>query len=137
MRVNQLADIADVSVDTIRYYVRIGLLHPRKNPANGYREFSQKDQQRLRFIVSSRQLGFSIADIKLVINEAEKGNSPCPMVRELLAVRLEETEQRFNETAALRAKMTSAISQWQKKPDKAPTGDMICHLIEEFESTPE
>lgn len=137
MRVNQLAALAEVSEHSVRYYTRIGLLHPRKNAANGYREFNQNDLKRLNFIVYARQLGFSIADIKLIVSEAEKGKSPCPKVRELIAQRLGETEKRFNETAALRTRMTSAIKQWRSKPDKIPTGDMICHLIEEFEVTPE
>jgi len=137
VQVKSLADLTNISADTVRYYTRIGLLNPRKNKINGYREFSQRDYQRLRFILSARQLGFTIADIELIISEAESGNTPCPLVRELISQRLGETEERFNEMAALREKMSRAIVEWHQKPDKAPTGDMICHLIEEFEQQDE
>lgn len=134
MRVNHLAELARVSKDTVRYYTRIGLLHPRRNRANGYREYNQREYRRLCFVLSARQLGFSIRDIKIIIDEASQGNSPCPVVRDLISLRLSETEQLFRETADLRVRMKHAMDQWQSKPDRLPTGDMICHLIEEFES---
>ena len=58
--------------------------------------------------------------------------SSCPMTRQLMENRLDETEQRFQETVTLRNKMKAAVDSWRSKPDKMPTGKMICHLIEEF-----
>lgn len=133
MHVNKIAKSAMVSTDTIRYYTRIGLLKPRKCETNGYWEYGQKDLRRLNFILGARQLGFSLTDIKKVISEATKGNSPCPMVRDLISLRLKETEKLFREAEALRSRMQDAIEQWRLKPDLNPTGDMICHLIEEYE----
>ena len=133
MQVHNIAKSAMVSTNTIRYYTRIGLLNPQKCKSNGYLAYDQKDLRRLNFILNARQLGFSIGDIKQVIREAKKGNSPCPIVRELISSRLKETEKRFKEAEALRIRMQDAIDQWQSKPDLVPTGDMICQLIEEFE----
>ena len=133
MKVNQLAQNLGISGDTVRYYTRIGYVNPVKNQSNGYKEYSEKDQSRMRFILSARQLGFTVEDIGNIISEAEKGKTPCPLVRRLIDQRLHENEQRFNETVALRKRMEAAVTDWHHKPDKAPTGDMICHLIENFE----
>jgi hypothetical protein len=54
------------------------------------------------------------------------------MVRSLIEERLDEATRRFNDTAMLRDRMESAVENWSATPDKAPTGDMICYLIESF-----
>ena len=132
MKVKQVAQLLEVSPDTVRYYTRIGYLSPRRNRSNGYKEYRQKDIDRLRFIIGARLLGFAVDDVGQIIREASKGRTPCPMVRELIKSRLEETESQFQETLALRKRMKSAVSEWEKKPNRVPTGNMICHLIEDF-----
>ena len=132
MRVRELATSLDITPDTVRYYTRIGYLKPIKNPRNGYKEFCKKDWQRLRFILSARQIGFSVNDIGQILKEADMQKTPCPTTRKIMELRLRGTEQRFRETALLRTKIKTALKIWKDKPDQAPTGKMICHLIEEF-----
>ena len=132
MRVNQVAKELGITVDTVRYYTREGLLQPQTNRKNGYKEYTEKERRRLRFIVSARQLGFSVKDISQIIAMADTGKAACPLVRRLIEQRLQETEQRFQDIGLLRQRMLAASKEWSKKPDRAPTGTMICHLIEEF-----
>lgn len=132
MKVLELAKRLGVTAETVRFYTRIGVLNPIKNQTNGYREYSDKDYRRLRFVLSARQLGFSVEDIKEILAHSDKKKSPCPTVRRLIDQRLYEIDQRFRETLQLRERMQRAMSEWSQKPDKAPTGHMICHLIEEF-----
>ncbi|MCG8382429.1 MAG: MerR family transcriptional regulator [Gammaproteobacteria bacterium] len=132
MKVLELAKRLGVTAETVRFYTRIGVLNPIKNQTNGYREYSDKDYRRLRFVLSARQLGFSVEDIKEILAHSDKKKSPCPTVRRLIDQRLYEIDQRFRETLQLRERMQRAMSEWNQKPDKAPTGHMICHLIEEF-----
>jgi len=116
----------------VRFYTRNGLLTPTKNNINGYKSYDDKNQQRLAFIISARQLGFSVDDIRQILAEADQGHSACGLVRQLIEQKLSETEQQFQQTLALRNRLTLAINDWQEKPDKAPTSEMICHLIEGF-----
>ena len=132
MKVAELAKSLGTTADTVRYYTRLGLLKPAKS-VNGYKSYSNKEVPRLKFILSARNLGFSVADIKEIINESEDGKSACPLVRSLIKERLEETEKQFQAMLALRGKMSSALSQWEEMEDKAPTANMVCHLIENFE----
>jgi DNA-binding transcriptional MerR regulator len=137
MQVKQLAKMLGVSPDTVRYYTRIGLLNPKKAIENGYKIYSPNEQNRLRFILSARDLGFSVDVIKQIFHKADEGESPCPTVRRLIDNRLHETEQRFQDTLRLRARMHAAVDNWGDKPDKKPSGNVICHLIDEFTKTPE
>lgn len=130
MRVTELANALNTTADTVRYYTRIGLISPVKSPENGYKNYGKAVQQRLKFILSARQLGFSVEEIKDILTEADKSQSVCPLVRDIVEHRLAETEKQFQAALLLREKLRNAISDWQSKPDKAPTGHMICHLIE-------
>ena len=134
MKVSQLAKRLNVAPDTVRFYTRIGLILPKVNVQNGYKEYSNLDLQRLNFIFSARQLGFSVKDIEKILAEADSGRSSCPIVRDLVEKRLKETEEKFQQMVALRSRMRAAVKQWKEKPDMTPTSEMICHLIEEFSS---
>ncbi len=132
MKVREIAKVLGVSTDTVRYYVREGLITPIKDPDNGYRVFLRRDIDRFRFILAARQLGFSIGDIQEILTLSDAGDVPCPRVKELIQVRLEETEVRFQELLKLRTKMKKALLDWQDKPNESPSGHNICHLIEHF-----
>ena len=129
MRVSELAKAMVTTPDTVRYYTRIGLISPIKNPVNGYKTYGKSVQQRLGFILSARLLNFSVEEIKEILTESDKGHPACPLVREIVEHRLAETEKQFQAALLLREKLRNAISDWQTKPDKSPTGRMICHLI--------
>ncbi|MDN3401916.1 MerR family transcriptional regulator [Pseudoalteromonas sp. APC 3213] len=131
MYVKQLAKIMGVTQDTVRHYTRIKLLKPIRSQNNGYQVYTKDDQQRLKFIISARQLGFSIKDIQQIVAQSEQGNCPCPLTRQLITKRLEETERLFQETLKLRTRMQAAVKQWENSSDGAASAD-ICSLIETF-----
>ena len=129
LKVSQLADKHHVSADTIRHYVRIGLLSPAKNDS-GYHYFTLQDEKVLTFILSARDLGFSLDDIRLLLDDAEKGESPCPHARSLIEARLGQARQQLANLQALVKRMETATQAWQQLPDCEPCGEHICHLIE-------
>jgi DNA-binding transcriptional MerR regulator len=132
MRVSELAMRLNTTADTVRYYARIGLIEPRKNKINGYKEFSMMDLNRLKFILLARQLGFSVTDIEKILIEADKGQTPCPTAKKLIEERLIETEKQFQDVLQLRNRMKEAIKRWKNEPYRNPEGSSICHLIESF-----
>ena len=132
MKVSTLARTAGVTPDTVRHYVRIGLLEGRKDPVNGYRNFGRRELARLRFIRNATHLGFGLKEIGAIFADAEHGCAPCPRVRELLAARIEETRARVKELEALQRRMEEALESWQDLPDAVPDGESVCHLIERW-----
>src|SRR5437773_491103 len=64
LTIGQVADAADVNIQTIRYYERRGLFPtPRRTPA-GYRQYADDAVARLRFIKHAQELGFSLQEIQ-------------------------------------------------------------------------
>ncbi|MFM9269262.1 MerR family transcriptional regulator [Halomonas elongata] len=132
MKVIDLARRAGVTAETVRHYTREGLLAPERNPDNGYQRYDSTDLERLRFIQRSRTLGFSVAEIRQILEHADHGDSPCPLVRDLMAERLPEIRARIRELEALASRMEQALEAWSDMPDGTPDGHSLCRLIESF-----
>ncbi|MCK0716347.1 MerR family DNA-binding protein [Chromohalobacter sarecensis] len=130
MKVSDLARATDVTGETVRHYTREGLLHPQRDPDNGYQLYDADDLNRLRFIQRARTLGFSLREVREILEHADHGDSPCPMVRDLLAERLPEIQARIRELQALATRMEHALSSWRDMPDGTPDGHSLCRLIE-------
>jgi len=62
--IGTLAKRAGVSIDTVRYYEKSGLLSPESRLASGYRRYSDQQVSRLRFIRRAQELGFTLKDIR-------------------------------------------------------------------------
>jgi MerR family transcriptional regulator, copper efflux regulator len=77
MRIGELSSRAGVNVQTIRFYEREKLLRKPVRTASGYRTFEEGDLERVRFIKDSQQLGFSLKEIRelLEIHESAKSFS--------------------------------------------------------------
>lgn len=133
MKVKDIAKAAGVNPDTVRFYTRENLLKPTRNPDNNYQQFNAEDLRRLRFARKARQLGFSLPEIRQILEQADGHNSPCPMVRDVFQQRLAEVEREIRELQELRQRMTSAMAAWQDMPDGTPDGHTICRLIEHWE----
>lgn len=130
MTVVQLAKQSGSTAHVVRYYTRIGLLQPRRNTRNGYRLYTDKDIARLRFIRQAKSLGFTLAEIAQIIRQGRRGKSPCPMARQIISSRIGENREALNELVELQSRMEKASAIWTTMPDRVPTGDSVCHLIE-------
>jgi len=64
MAIGKIARRAGVSVDTVRYYEKNGLLAPTARLASGYRRYDEAQLRRLRFIREAQKLGFSLRDVR-------------------------------------------------------------------------
>lgn len=130
-----LAKQSDVSLYTVRHYTRIGLLKPVRNSNNNYKIYQPSDAVRVRFIKAAGNLGFSLSEIAGILDEAKHGDSPCPMVREIIVRRIEENQRKIKEMQQLQRKMENALRDWAKMKDSMPNGDSVCHLIESVGET--
>ena len=63
MQIGQLAHHAGVSIDTVRYYERQGILPRPQRKASGYRRYGADDVARLRFVRRAKGLGFTLPEI--------------------------------------------------------------------------
>ena len=128
--VRQLAQQGDVTVHVVRNYLRRGLLQAATHTEGGYQLFSVSELQRLHFIRTAQQLGFTLAEIEEIIRHSLLRHSPCPFVRDIIRRRLDDTRQQLDNLLAMHARMEHAVHAWSSLPDSIPTGNDVCALIE-------
>jgi len=130
MTVNELAKRAGVAPHVVRYYAQRGLLAPRRNTRNGYREFASADLYRLRFICRAKLVGFTLGDISLILQDADAGDAPCQKVRRIVQRRAKDNEERLAAAGRLQRRIRAAIALWETMADRAPDHQSLCRLID-------
>ncbi|WP_211219319.1 MerR family transcriptional regulator [Thermomonas fusca] len=130
MTVRQLAQQGDVTVHVVRNYLRRGLLQAATHTEGGYQLFSASELQRLHFIRTAQQLGFTLAEIEEIIRHSLQRHSPCPLVRDIIRRRLDDTRHQLDTLLAMHGRMEHAVRAWASLPDSIPTGNDVCALIE-------
>jgi DNA-binding transcriptional MerR regulator len=75
LHIGDLAREARVSIETIRYYERRGLLSPPRRSPSGYREYTSADVDRLGFIRRAKALGFTLTETATLLESADDGSS--------------------------------------------------------------
>ena len=79
--ISRAAKAADVSVETIRFYERRGLVSQPTTPARGYREYDRETIEQIRFIRHAQEIGFSLSDIQELMELRSDPDSDCSDVR--------------------------------------------------------
>ncbi|MEX2495028.1 MAG: helix-turn-helix domain-containing protein [Woeseia sp.] len=77
----QLASRTGCNPETIRYYERVGLMPSPARSESGYRQYDPPHEQRLRFIMRGRELGFSIGDIEGLLDLVDSRAVSCAEVK--------------------------------------------------------
>lgn len=110
MRIGVLARECGVSIDTIRYYEREGLLpSPRRRPS-GYREYGEDTLGRLRFIRHAKDLGFSLEDIRELLSLSSDREQGVKGVKQRAEARLEVVEERMAQLQRMRKGLKQLIA---------------------------
>ena len=130
LHVTDLASQADVTPATVRYYSRIGLLRPDRDPENGYRCFSAADSRRVVFIRQAQALGLTIGDIKAILETVDHGKAPCHQVKSLVRHRLASLRARIADLRATEAHISKALTSWNGMGDQIRDDGELCPLIE-------
>ncbi|HEB96190.1 MAG TPA: heavy metal-responsive transcriptional regulator [Sedimenticola thiotaurini] len=114
-----------MSVDTLRYYERIGLLPPVLRSASGRRCYGRKDLSRLRFIRRAQAMGFSLDEIAQLLRMREDPLHARDEVRRLTLSKLQETEARLQEITTLRNELQLLVNLCQGTADGCPIVERI------------
>ena len=81
LTIGRLARAAGVSVETIRYYERLGLLSQPRRPVSGYRTYNDDHLRRLQFIRRAQGLGFTLDEIRELLHLRVTTSEACQRVQ--------------------------------------------------------
>lgn len=127
LKIGEVSKHSGIGIEALRFYEKSGLLDKAERTDSGYRMYDATVLERLTFIKQAQVLGFSLEEIKRIIDEKRAGQSPCAEVRELVRLRLHELDERMREMQRYRQELAAALAEWDS------TGEAqghICGLIE-------
>jgi MerR family transcriptional regulator, copper efflux regulator len=131
LRVGAIARKAGVGVQTLHYYERIGLLpKPTRSEAN-YRLYPSSALRRVQFIKKAQRIGFSLAEIKEILELKRHGRAPCRKVAELGEGHLRDIDARLAQLRRYRSAVARSLASWQEKTaHRRNCAGEFCDLIE-------
>jgi len=109
LSIGELGKATTTKVETIRYYERIGLLPAPSRTAGNYRAYSEAERARLAFIRRARDLGFSLDQVRELIDLSSRREQSCARVDALADRNLAEIERKIADLQALRAELFDII----------------------------
>ncbi|HCG77897.1 MULTISPECIES: Hg(II)-responsive transcriptional regulator [Gammaproteobacteria] len=123
--IGKLAQAAQVSVETIRYYERRGLITQPPKPAQGYRTYTKATLARILFIKRAQELGFTLEEIE---NLLVLGESHCSEVQELAESKLVSVRSKINDLCRLERVLEGLVTQCRSNPDNT-----ACPIVESLQ----
>jgi MerR family mercuric resistance operon transcriptional regulator len=109
--IGKLASLSGVRVETIRYFERIGLLSHPERTAGGHRLFSSADLARLNFVRRAREMGFSQADVRVLLSLSSGELTSCSEVKALAESHLTVIRQKIHDLKELEKTLSSTVAQ--------------------------
>lgn len=107
MKIGEFASQLGVSTDTLRYYEKHKLLIPSKRTSAGYRDYSHSDLRQMRFILRAKNVGFSLAEIKELLQiKFHKQQHSCNEVKELTVQKRDLVAERIDELTRFHQSLT-------------------------------
>jgi MerR family transcriptional regulator, copper efflux regulator len=121
--IGQVAKQSNVSVETIRYYEKEGLIEEPERKESGYRQYKGEAIARLSFILQAKELGFSLKEIGELLSI--KPDAKCSAVKQLAQEKLGDIESKIKMLQRMRKSLKKLINVC---PGQAPISD--CPILE-------
>ena len=122
LTIGRLAKKTGVTIETIRYYQRQGLISEPVKPVRGYRQYSEATAERIRFIKRAQQMGFTLKEIKELLSLE---TDHCEDIRKIAEQKLAQIDRQINDLLKLRAVLDERVNACQTDQQKN-----TCSMIE-------
>jgi len=107
----ELARRTGCNAETIRYYEKISLLPVPLRSTAGYRQYHETHEQRLRFIMRGRELGFSIEDLKSLLDLVDRAAVSCGEVERLARAHLESIREKIVDLQRMESVLSNTVAK--------------------------
>lgn len=109
--IGALAQMTGIHIETIRYYERIGILPKISRSAGGHRQYEPDQVKRLKFVKRSRELGFSLDDIRALIGLVDGDNYTCAQVKALTEPHLDDVRAKIADLKKMERALSDMVAQ--------------------------
>jgi len=123
LTIGVLANSANVNIETIRYYQKVGLIKEPKKPISGFRYYPHETISRVLFIKKAQELGFTLKQIQELL---DLGDGHCKDIQVLANQKLDEIDSRIKNLRTMRKALNDLVGQCETSKNN----DVRCALIE-------
>ena len=109
MTIGKLARATEENVQTLRFYERAGLLEEPQRTASRYRIYSNDAVDRIRFIRNAQHIGYSLEEIRELLNLRVSDSNPCHRVRELTYAKIAEIDEKIRLLQGLKKQLDRLV----------------------------
>lgn len=131
MKIGELAQQAECSVETIRYYEKEGLLPPPYRTQNNYRDYTDSHLERLQFIRNCRSLDMSHEEIRLLLGWRDDPMSHCAEVNDLIDAHIQHVSARIRALVSLEQQLTALRNRCTAEADSEQ-----CKILDQLNTLP-
>jgi len=131
MQSSELARLAGISADTVRYYERNRLLPAAQRSSSGYRLFPPEALMRVQMIRGALSVGFSVRELGEIFAVRDRDGAPCHQVRKLGTEKLAVLESSLRELQTKRRELKRTLAKWDELLKHTPHGNRA-GLLEVF-----
>ncbi len=127
--IGALAKATQLNIETIRFYERNALLPKARRSPSGYRLYTDSDIKRLHFIALAKRHGFTLKEIRELLDLRVHSESTCDQVRQKSEEKIRVIEEKIQELQQIKTALTVLVTACQQG---GPQGD--CPILEAFEN---
>lgn len=128
LKIGEVAAQSGVSIDTLRYYERLGLLPKPARTTSGYRLYHARVVDRLAFIRRAQSFGFTLDEIKQMLHLETTDPKTCTRVLKMIEEKLVGLNHQYREIKRLRHE----LSAYKTECERAVARGQCCPVIEDF-----
>lgn len=110
MKIGRLAELANCKVVTVRFYEKKGLLPRPVRSASNYREYDEKDAERLKFIRHCRGHGLNLSEIEVLLRLLESPTNACEPAHRTIRGHIESVERQINDLKELKKSLENLLN---------------------------
>jgi MerR family Zn(II)-responsive transcriptional regulator of zntA len=130
MKIGELAKVTGLPAHTLRFYEKNNLLTATQRSDNNYRVYTHEDVNTALFIQASRQIGFSLAEIKSLLSiRADKPAHMCADAKQITHQKIVEIEEQMQQLT----KMLNALKRLNDSCCGGTESAEFCTIIEAME----
>lgn len=132
-KIGQVAQETGLTIDTIRFYEKQGLLKRSPRTEGGFRLFGASDIETLKFVRKAQELGFSLNEIRELLILRADHVPACSHIKELLAQKLTAVKEKIAELQNMERSLQHALQKCKRElKTAAPGHEERCPVLEEI-----
>jgi MerR family transcriptional regulator, mercuric resistance operon regulatory protein len=132
LQIGQVARKTGLSIDTIRFYEKSGVVPRPARTEAGYRVYREGEVANLQFIKNAQQLGFSLNEIRELFSIQRQPQEACVHVRELIAQKVDLVRAKIAELQRMETELATALRKCRAALRSSPPHPKACPVLAEI-----